>query len=206
MEKNYYPLSTEIIDDDPESYNVLAANGDIICMYVYKDLAKQIVDAYNEKYKPNNEGHEYADLQRWNQNPLWKQLDVEKVIENLYYHCKSLSYMINKQNDPATKDVQNYLDSVETAIQNAEAAIGMLQAFNDKRGHIGPELQKIISVKIPTLKDGKPQKITPEEITPLQKDVLRREIASILPNELGKYSTATAIIYAIEEVLKLRNL
>jgi D-sedoheptulose 7-phosphate isomerase len=61
-------------------------------------------------------------IQRWNRNPLWKQMDVEKVITDL---LKVISIF--------EKTGQHNGISKTSAIQNAEAALGMLQAFKEER-------------------------------------------------------------------------
>lgn len=57
-------------------------------------------------------------IKRWNQNPLWSQMDVEKVIEDLVADLRLVSGMDCK---------------ATASVQNAEAALGMLQAFKEKR-------------------------------------------------------------------------
>jgi hypothetical protein len=61
-------------------------------------------------------------IKRWNSNPLWKQMDVEKVITDL---LKVISIF--------EKTGQHNGISKTSAIQNAEAALGMLQAFKENR-------------------------------------------------------------------------
>lgn len=76
-------------------------------------------------------------IKRWNQNTLWSQLDIDKVLKDL---SSALQDAANKHGNV---DVREAPTSWLAAIENAEAALGMLKAFKekrDKRGSIGTPL------------------------------------------------------------------
>jgi hypothetical protein len=151
-------------------------------------------------------------IKRWSSNPLFDQLDLEKVLSDLVHDMKSIR---------ATQTWENVV--YDSHIQNAEAALGMMQAFREKRnkpkatdaataqssmlygigrGHLGTERQsKGQSFQVP-LVDGKPQRM--EET--IDHESIITELVAKLPfykdvNEM----IAKAMIYTVEEVLKSKT-
>lgn len=61
-------------------------------------------------------------IKRWNESPVYHNVDVEKVIEDLIEYVKPL----------VPHDLQR-AEYRKSCLQNAEAALGMLQAFKEKR-------------------------------------------------------------------------
>lgn len=139
-------------------------------------------------------------------------VDVEKVIMDLLelVGCFVQTGSFNKADK-------------EAACENAEAALGMLQAFKkqwkpsgdvgsrfdpdairefNKRGHIGSELQPTgESFKMP-IKHGRLQKILTKE----QREYLVAEISANLPFYKDiNVQFAEAIIFAVDEIDKLKN-
>lgn len=140
-------------------------------------------------------------------------VDVEKVIKDLMALAKEIN----------SDSVHPINIASQPAIQNAEAALGMLQAFKkqrkpsgdvgsrfdpdairefNKRGHIGPELQPTgESFKMP-IKHGRLQKILTKE----QREYLVTEISANLPFYKDvNVQFAEAIIFAVDEIDKLKN-
>jgi hypothetical protein len=108
-------------------------------------------------------------IKRWNESPAYKNVDVVKVIEDLIE-------VINVFEQTGS---YNGIKKTHT-IQNAEAAIGMLQAFKQERGHIGIELK------------------TTSPIEPEGNDQFRQQLADQLFDVQGRYAITDAIIFALK--------
>lgn len=129
-------------------------------------------------------------IKRWSQNPLWSKLDVEKVIEDLI----AVIHVWEQTGSYSTTDKTS-------SIQNAEAALGMLQAFKEKRASIGTPLQKNYEVKIPPLKDRKPQHINDESKNEISYTLIIRTLRKSL-QDIEAPGNVNAIIWGIEELIK----
>jgi hypothetical protein len=87
---------------------------------------------YNERKEMNRGGSKtllaikenLLAIKRWREGPVMKDIDCETVIEDLLDLAKSWARQLNFYD----KDVQR-----KVAIQNAEAALGMLRALKEKR-------------------------------------------------------------------------
>jgi hypothetical protein len=135
------------------------------------------------------------------------KIDVEKVIEDLVH----FSHHAVKNLDKTSLEEYDF-PKLHDALMNAEAALGMLQAFKGKRGHIGTTLEKKVAdvTGLPPLKDGRLLKIqyspkSPEELQ------IRNKLRSALPvagmvGQDERMMTANAIMNAIDEMIKLRGL
>jgi hypothetical protein len=151
-------------------------------------------------------------IKRWNQNPLWKNMDVEKVIEDLIQHI-----------DDCNPDSATYKHE---SVQNAEAALGMLRAFKSERDTVKKptdlmrkniqSLPRLTGV-LKELADSTKQ-ITqfypgvgpkPKYVSPESREELMNELADMLvPDSFGirdSHKIANTIIYAIEQYERLKT-
>jgi len=147
-------------------------------------------------------------IKRWGSHPLFDQLELEKVIMDLLTIVKEYS----PQRGP-----DDY--AYRSEIQNAEAALGMMQAFVKKRekvkwGHIGTALQGGTQVQPPPggwLDDeGRVKKYPTYEVkVKVSKETITNElffdIRAIMPSSNNR-KISEAIVDAIDKMLKLKNL
>lgn len=147
-------------DSNSKQYELNEYGGHIIAESLPPGIAQQLVDVYNEKYAQQSftprESSTIQDqiewitdrkiivdkkelhivdaiienliaIKRWNQNPLWSQLDLEKVLIDI---IQDMNDAINKYGNRDDRSApEKWIDHN----QNAEAALGMLQAFKEKR-------------------------------------------------------------------------
>lgn len=127
-------------------------------------------------------------VKRWNESPAYHgKVDVEKVIENLVDICK------DAMNKHGNSDIRAVPEGWTNCIQNAEAALGMLQAFKQERtkwSEFPPMMEK-------KLQHQGHYKFIPQE----ERDQLIDELRQIMKD--GNF--ANAIIFAIESMDDLKR-
>ncbi len=120
-------------------------------------------------------------IKHWNESPVYHNVDVVKVIEDLIEAFVS-TY--------PEGEGRQYAETKHTAVQNANAALGMLQAFKEKR-------------------------CVNKERYPYNRDAILRQVEDQLPPQpttttgsgvSPNFKTANAIIFAIESILGAKNL
>jgi hypothetical protein len=218
--KNYYPLLVSKSSKENPTLDSLICTDRIHAMTEMdlKDLSQQLVDAYNEKYAPKeNSAHSFtegsdvygesdpssAKVYIENKRIEFQNVDVVKVIEDLSKGAQWAITDLGELNEHNGQNVriEDQINIVKSLIQNAEAALGMLQAF-DKSGSIGTMLEKLYAVdqdSLPPLKDGRLQKI------PVGYEIEMKAITHRLSTRLES-SAAIGVVNAIDEMLKLRGL
>lgn len=253
MEKSYYPLHFKPISErmgeittqvDIPHLPKDTTSDSIITSVIPADLAKQLVEAYNEKYgctdkvspciggkmccqskishhawMEQNSAHSFTEgydphaketdvpgesrIKRWREGPVMKDIDFEKVISDLKELAEELNTEIAISEHPA--------------IQNAEAALGMLQALKEKRYNNFSKSEHDDSGEIPIFNPVEFAQMNPalprgehkRYLIPVEKHKeLVDDIAEKLnttPSRPSYHHQATVMVYAIEQYLTYLN-